>query len=159
MAQKNYKVNEAIKVDYQTPGSQTGLTVQMDVYDETDTLDAGKSTTMTEQGARGKHVASFTPDAQGDWRVEIDDGAGGEAIKHYSVGAENIHSVGGKIDALNDISTTEVNTEVDTALADYDGPTKAELDTAESNVRGTDNDTLKDISDQIDNIVAPPMIG
>lgn len=30
--------------------------------------------------------------------------------------------------ALNDLSAAEVNAEVDTALADYDGPTKAEMD-------------------------------
>lgn len=35
---------------------------------------------------------------------------------------------------LNDISPAEVNTQVDTALADYDAPTKAELDTAEANI-------------------------
>lgn len=34
------------------------------------------------------------------------------------------------LDDLNDISTAQVNTEVDTALADYDAPTKAELDSA-----------------------------
>jgi len=32
------------------------------------------------------------------------------------------------IAALNDLSAAQVNAEVDTALADYDGPTKAELD-------------------------------
>jgi hypothetical protein len=38
--------------------------------------------------------------------------------------------VPGLIAALNNISTAQVNTEVDTALADYDAPTKAELDSA-----------------------------
>jgi hypothetical protein len=55
-----------------------------------------------------------------------------------------------QISGLNDISPAEVNAEVDTALADYDAPTKTELDTAESNIRGADNDTLKTISDQVD---------
>lgn len=35
-----------------------------------------------------------------------------------------------EIAALNDLSAAEVNAEVDTALADYDAPTKTELDTA-----------------------------
>jgi hypothetical protein len=39
-----------------------------------------------------------------------------------------------QISALNDISPAEVNAEVDTALSDYDAPTKAELDAAESNI-------------------------
>ena len=34
------------------------------------------------------------------------------------------------IAALNNISVAQVNAEVDTALSDYDGPTKAEMDTA-----------------------------
>ncbi len=38
------------------------------------------------------------------------------------------------IAALNDISPAQVNTEVDTALGDYDAPTKTELDAAESNI-------------------------
>jgi hypothetical protein len=39
------------------------------------------------------------------------------------------------LDALNDISAAQVNAEVDTALADYDSPTKAELDTAQSAIQ------------------------
>jgi hypothetical protein len=54
------------------------------------------------------------------------------------------------VEALNNLSAAEVNAEVDTALADYDPPTKDELDTAESNIRGADSDTLKSISDQLD---------
>ena len=37
-------------------------------------------------------------------------------------------TIPGLIAALNDLSAAQVNAEVDTALADYDGPTKAELD-------------------------------
>jgi|GEM_PF-1703913 len=37
-------------------------------------------------------------------------------------------TIPGQISGLNDISAAAVNAEVDTALADYDGPTKAELD-------------------------------
>lgn len=40
------------------------------------------------------------------------------------------HALSSEISALNDLSAAEVNAEVDTALADYDGPTKAEMDTA-----------------------------
>ena len=38
--------------------------------------------------------------------------------------------VPGLISALNNISTAQVNSQVDTALSDYDGPTKGEMDTA-----------------------------
>jgi hypothetical protein len=40
--------------------------------------------------------------------------------------------VPGLIAALNDLSAADVNAEVDTALSDYDAPTKAELDSAVS---------------------------
>jgi hypothetical protein len=39
------------------------------------------------------------------------------------------------IDALNDLSAADVNAEVDQALADYDGPTKAELDAAQTAIQ------------------------
>lgn len=39
-------------------------------------------------------------------------------------------TIPGLIAALNDLSAAQVNAEVDTALLDYDGPTKAELDAA-----------------------------
>lgn len=50
------------------------------------------------------------------------------------------------------IDVDQINAECDAALIDYDPPTKAELDTAESNIRGADSDDLKVISDQLDNI-------
>ena len=46
----------------------------------------------------------------------------------------------------------EVQSEVEDGLAAYDPPTKAELDTAESNIRGADSDTIKTLSDQIDGL-------
>lgn len=190
MAQENYKFNQAIKIDYQAAGSATGLTVQMDVYDEADVLDSGQSTgAMVEQGTRGKYSKSFTPDAIGDWRIEIDDGAGGKAIRHFSVGAENVNSIGSKIDtidsavadvdadvvavggavaALENISVIQVNAEVDQALIDADvakDTTVAKDGTVAKDATvaktGEGGDTLETLSNQIDGIdaAAPPMIG
>lgn len=166
MARKDYKINEAIRVIYRAiPGSTS---VNMDVYDETDTLDSGQSGAMTQLGSSDRWIGTFTPDANGNWSINITDSKGGDVIRDYSVGDYNVDSVGAgvasvdaKIDALNNISTADVNTEVDTALGDYDGPTKAELDTAETNIRGTDGDDLKTLSDQIDGISpsSAPMIG
>jgi hypothetical protein len=46
-----------------------------------------------------------------------------------SFGAEvQAHALSSEVLALNDLSAAQVNAEVDTALADYDPPTKAELD-------------------------------
>lgn len=43
-------------------------------------------------------------------------------------------ATGASISALNNLSAAQVNAEVDTALADYDAPTKAELDTAQASI-------------------------
>lgn len=47
---------------------------------------------------------------------------------------------------------SEVKAQADQSLADYDPPTKAELDQAEANIRGVDSDSLKTLSDQIDSV-------
>lgn len=59
---------------------------------------------------------------------------------------------GGGFAALNDLSADDVNAECDTALADYDGPTKTEMDAAFLAQTGADADTLEILSDQIDAI-------
>ncbi len=50
---------------------------------------------------------------------------------------------------LDTAAKADINTQADTALTDYDAPTKAELDSAEADIRGTDNDTLKTLSTQL----------
>lgn len=47
------------------------------------------------------------------------------------------------------LTAAQVNAEVDTALSDYDGPTKAEMDAAFNEIKGTGwtDETLKDIRD------------
>lgn len=197
MSQGIFKTGEAIDVTYQATKETTGLSdVTMKIYDETRALDGVNfpDVTMTEIASTGRYYGSFTPDAEGVWTVTIDSSTkAGPVVKTFLVVAHNIDSIGDAIAALNnlsaadvnaevdtaladydaptkaeldsglaalnDVSAAEVNTQVDTALADYDAPTKTELDTAESNIRGTDNDTLKDISDQIDNIESPAMLG
>lgn len=163
MAQGQYKISEVIEVTYQATKSTSGLTdVKMEIYDETHAKDGVNfpDVTMTEIGSTGRYYGVFTPDAEGIWNILIDSATKkGEVVKQYAVVGYNVDAVGDAVAALNDISTADVNAQADTALADYDGPTKTELDTAESNIRGTDSDTLKDLSDQIDGVEAPPMIG
>lgn len=48
----------------------------------------------------------------------------------------------------------QVKSQTDQSLVDYDPPTKTEMDILELNIRGTDNDDLKVISDQIDNMLS-----
>lgn len=53
------------------------------------------------------------------------------------------------VEALNDLSSADAQAAATAALNAYDPPTKAELDAAEGNIRGTDGDTLKTLSDKI----------
>lgn len=188
MASGIYKNGVAIIATYQAVASATGKTITMNVYDEAHALDAGQSGAMAEIGATGRYWKSFTPDAEGEWiitMVNTTDG-GGETVKSYAVAGHDLDSVGdlvttldGKADtidtvvdaikavtdvetgvkaavnALENISTADVATELGT----YDAPTKAELDTAELNIRGADSDTLETLSDQLDAVSSPAMVG
>lgn len=123
MAEKNYPISESIQVEYMTDGAKSGETVVMEIFDETGAKDGTNfpDVTMTERGTTGVYDGSFTPDAQGEWLVLCSYGSGkGKVIKKYSVGAYNVDSVGQAVANLNNISTAEVNAEVDQALADYD---------------------------------------
>ena len=56
------------------------------------------------------------------------------------------HALSSEVTALNDLSAADVNAEVDTALADYDGPTKAEMD---SGFAALNDPTAGDIADAV----------
>ena len=158
-----YKVGEVIDVTYQATKATSGLTdVTMEIFDETRALDGTNfpDVIMTEIGSTGRYYGSLTPDVEGVWTVMIDSASkSGKIVKTFLVVGHNIDSIGDAIAGLNNLSTAEVNTEVDTALADYDAPTKAELDAAELNIRGADSDTLETLSDQLDDVGSPPMVG
>jgi len=103
MAAKNYKVGEAIQVEYRSKKSQTGLTVLMDVFDETGTLDVILSVpAMSEPNSDGVYVDSFTPDAQGNWMVYVYETgkANDKVIRKYSVGGYDLDTVGQTVDAI-----------------------------------------------------------
>lgn len=136
MARKDYKVDEQIRVMYRAIDGSTS--VNMDVFDETDTLDSGQSGTMVQLGTSNRWVKSFTPDANGNWSVVCSDDKGGNVPRDYSVGDYNIQSIGAGVASVD-----------------------AKVDASEASIRGADDDTLKTISDQIDVLpqVNPPMIG
>ena len=75
-------------------------------------------------------------------------------ISSSSTAADAVESNIGYLDAsiagLNDLSAADVNAEVDTALADYDGPTKAEMDAALAALDlGGSSLTVGDIADAV----------
>lgn len=103
MARKNYKVNEPIKVVYQAPNKESGLTdVQCDVFDATDTLDEGQSGYMVEIGSSGRYKHFFTPDVEGDWSVQIviESTGEGAVTRHYSVGEYNVQEIGANLQSV-----------------------------------------------------------
>lgn len=138
MSESLYKVGEPIKVVYQAPNAESGLTtVKMEILDE---LSAPSSdfpdVMLTEIGNSGRYEGSFEPDAVGDWAILVEKAPGlGEVVKHYPVGPHNITSIGGKIDAVSD-----------------------KVDASEDGIRGADGDTLKTLSDQLDSASSPPMV-
>lgn len=158
----SYKINKQIEVTYQAAGATSGLLdVTMVIYDETHALDGVNfpDVTMTEIGSTGRYYGVFTPDAEGEWNVLINSATKpGKVIKQFTVVTHDVDSVGDAVDGLNDISEAQVNTQVDTALADYDVPTKTELDAAEGNIRGG-SETLGTIKTAVDDLASPPMLG
>ena len=58
----------------------------------------------------------------------------------------NIDNLDASIAGLNDLSAADVNAEVDTALADYDPPTKAELD---AGLAGITAPSASDVADAV----------
>lgn len=149
MALLNYKVNEAIQVIYQAAGAVSGINVTMNVFDEAQVLDAVQSGLMTEIGSTGRYQKSFTPDAGGNWIVEIADTKNGKAVANYSVGDFNLGSVGTIV--------SSVETKVDTA--------QAAIDSVASDIATVDGKVvdlaaaLAIVDEKLASIAAPPMIG
>ena len=163
MAQGIYKTGEVVDVTYQAAKLTTGLSdVTMKIYDETRAQDLGNfpDVTMTEIGATGRYYGSFTPDAVGVWMVLVDSTTkSSPVVKTFVVCSANLDSIASSISALNNLSAVQVNSEVASALATYDAATGTDVSTTESNIRGTDSDTLKTLSDQIDGVESPAMLG
>lgn len=99
MAQGLYKIGEEIEVTYQVVGTTSGLDdVIMEIYDETGVKDTNDfpDVTMIEIESTGRYKGSFTPDAEGKWRVMVSSVAKkGKMVKDYDVIAYNMDSIGG----------------------------------------------------------------
>ena len=149
------KVNTPIIVFYQATNIGTGKTIQMNVYDEGQALDAGKSGTMTEIGSTGRYYKSFTPDVVGFWLIMAYDSVSGkgQVIETYTIVVSDISTVGTDVSAVK--AKTE-NLPVDPASQ---SGIETAIDGAENNIRGADNDDLKVLSEQIDALESPAMVG
>ncbi len=105
MGKQDNKVGKVIKVTYQAPNAESGLTdVTMSIYDETDSLDGigFPDVVMTEKDTTGRYSATFTPDEKGEWRIHIAKNAGseGKLFATYSVGDFDVQELGEKITVI-----------------------------------------------------------
>ena len=182
MADGKHKNGVAITITYQAVNEATGKTVTMDIYDEAHLLDAPKSVAaMTEIVATGRYYATFTPDAEGDWTAVMKNttDSNGAVVKFYPVGGHNIDGIGDDVAALNNVSTSDLDTALGTydaatgteiAVVDgkidvldiviatelelYDGVKKSELDAVQGG-----SETLETIKTAVDSISSPAMVG
>ena len=179
MAEKLFKVNEAIEIVYQAPNKESGLTgltaVEAEIYLPSNDKDSNfPDVALVEIGSSGTYNGTFTPDAEGEWKVIIHKSDGdGQVVKRYSVGLHNVSSVGEgvsgintavadldgdvvaldtKVEALPDAA--EVNAEVDTALAEYGVSTKVDEDAAHAVTDGK----IDALALDVDKIDTPPMV-
>lgn len=137
MAERNYKVNEPIKVLYQAPNRQSGLTdIVGEIYLPNGSKDSNfPDVSFTERGNSGTYSGSFTPDALGEWQVIVHQSDGsGQVTKQYSVGYYDVTGVG--------VAVEEVETKIDTV--------DTKVDTVETKI---------DILDtKVSSLDTPPMI-
>jgi len=184
MATGIYKNGVAIIVTYQAVNCATGKTVTMDVYDEAHAKDEAKCVAeMTEVAATGRYYATFTPDAEGEWIIVMKNttDGNGEVVKAFAVAGHDVDEIGdnlatvdGKIDTVDTVVDgiqTDLDNETDglgalktlidgkASSGEYDTELDQNLSTTESNIRGADSDTLKTLSDQIDAVSSPAMVG
>ena len=117
MALGHYKVGQTIPVLYKSKNTQSGLTViTMDVYDEAQALST--SLIMSEIASSGRYRSTFTPDAEGDWSVEIynaTDGSG-RVIRQFDIQGYNLNGIGDAIATLPLISDIDDAIGDDTAM-------------------------------------------
>ena len=149
-----YHKNEAIKVNYIALKKTLGLTdVYLQPYDETGAL-FGSPILMTEipgdgsgLNSGGAYQGSFTPDADGQWRVRIKSVANGDDVqKAYEVDDYDIDDVKAQTQSIED-KTDIIDGNVDLIKAKTD---KLPTDTAA---------TLQSIKDVVDAIAAEIVTG
>ena len=163
------------------PGNDAGLTVIAKVFDQSGSQ-VGSNVSCSEVGSTSFYRGNMPTASQGVYLVEFEDSSNNhlgtyemdwtgsvERTVFDGATASALTTVDGKIDAfqtavtnlinaLNNISPSEVNAQVDIALADYDGPTKTEMDTFQTAVtnllNALNNISEAEVNTQVDNALA-----
>lgn len=86
----------------------------------------------------------------GSWEGATPSAIAGQVWEEDPAAHNNPNTFGAEVQ--DHATVPEVKAQADQALVDYDPPTKAELDLAEARIRGADNDDLKILSDQLDDL-------
>jgi len=131
MADKLFKINEAIEIGYQAPNAATGLLeVVAEIYLPNKTKNSFfPNVELVEVADTGTYRGSFTPNAVGTWQVIIHKAGAlskeGQVIKAYSVGNYNLNDIGVAVEAvqssltaLGDVATSGDVTTAQGAITD-----------------------------------------
>ena len=138
MAEKLYKVNEAIEIGYQAPGAKSDLIIKADIYNPSKEL-ISLGVPLQEVGSSGTYRGSFTPTIGGTWQVimytEVDSYTrDSQVTKSYSVGLYNLEDVGLAVNALQTALTAlgdvATDSDVDAAITAIEGAITALGDVA-----------------------------
>ncbi len=142
-----YKVGNPIAVTYQAPGASSGLTIAMDVWDEAQvqaTTATFASSAMIEVGGTGRYRDTFTPDAEGDWIIQMYDSGNntGKVVKAYDVVGHDVDSVGDQVDLVKAATDNLPADPADQSLVE------SYIDASETTIIG-----------EIDDLESPAMVG
>ena len=146
------KPSSSVTVDFTTQTPSTGAATDADTLPAgtlvVNGTDNGATVTVTNKETGVYKAAVTIPDltAGDEVQIRIDATVGGVAGKAV-VWTDHVDT---KLNAnLQDLTAAQVNAQADTALADYDPPTKTEMDTAFTEIKGgtwdSGTDTLEDI--------------
>ncbi len=127
---------------------ETVYAVSADLETKLDTIDSNVGAILVDTAEIGAAGAGLTAVPwNSTWDPEVQSECA-DALVAYDP------ATGAEIAALNDLSAAEVNTEVDTALSDYDGPTNTEMTAAFTEIKGATwssaTDTLEALRDRGD---------
>jgi hypothetical protein len=104
MGQKDHKIGEPIKIVYQAPNKETGLTVTAEIVLPGDVVDTNYPNIILEDPRnKGVYTGFFTPDAEGEWEAIVSKPGGeGQVVKRYSVAGYNVSGVGEAVEVVDD---------------------------------------------------------
>jgi hypothetical protein len=100
MAEKIYKKDDPIIIDFQATVGSTSATIT--IYKPDGTVNEVQGGAMIQVGQSGVWRKSFIPNEVGGWMAIATDNKGGKATKSYSVGGTNIDEIGSAVGTVDE---------------------------------------------------------